>query len=267
MHTPTNKLQSFGFGPIYFVITQIIIVAYVSVSYGSESRDEIILNRMVANLVGIFMAMVLAVLPPGNYGGDPGHTRKINNFHWHSIQTVVELLISKDDVADEVVAKNLDSLSSKVLRKSSSMQEITVDFEKDAARLQKLPFFRVDARVKGELGKITRDIYVTSFVPRLAAKIMRSESRVLLLEKNGLVQQRLEEMRADMAKNGITATSQATKENFHLPPSDLPDQEGRDEIDLLLLTIQWLITEMRGHDEALKAIGRNRCGVYQNLSK
>lgn len=226
------------------------------------------MNRMVANLVGIFMAMVLAVLPPGNYGGDPGHTRKINNFHWHSIQTVVELLLSNDDdVADEVVAKNLDSLSNKVLRKSSSMQEITVDFEKDAARLQKLPFFRVDPRVKGELGKITRDIYVASFVPRLAAKILRSESRVLLLEKNGLVQQRLEEIRADMVKNGIAVTSHTTKENFHLPPSDLPNQEGRDEIDLLLLTIQWLITEMRGHHEALKAIGTNRCGIYQNLSK
>ncbi len=215
------------------------------------------------------MAMVLAVVPPGNYGGDPGHTRKINNFHWHSIQTVVELLISNNDVADEVaVAKNiqtLDYLSSKVLRKSSSMQEITVDFEKDAARLQKFPFFRVDPRVKGELGKITRDIYVASFVPRLAGKIMRSDSRKLLLEKNGLVQQRLEEIRADMVKNGIADSSQATKENFHLPPSDLPGQEGRDDIDLLLLTIQWLVTEMRGHDEALKRIGTSRCGIYQNF--
>ncbi len=233
-------------------------------SFGPESRDEIILNRMVANLVGILMAMVLAVLPPGNYGGDPGHTRKINNFHWHSLQNVVEVLISNDVVSDEVVAKKiqkLESLSSKILRKASSMQEITVDFEKDATRLQKLSCFRVDPRLKGELGKITRDIYVASFVPRLASKIMKSESRLLLLEKNGLVQQRLEEIRVDMVNGGIE-----TKENFH-PTStlDLPGQEGSDDIHLLLRTIQWLVTEMRGHDAALKVIGTNRCGIYQNL--
>jgi len=261
--------NSFGFGPIYFVVTQILIVSYVSMIFGPESRDEVIVNRMVANLLGIVMAIVLAVIPPGNYGGDPGHTRKINNFHWHSVQTVVELLISCDDVADELLAKNvqtLDSLSSKILRKSASMQEITVDFEKDAARLQKMTCFKVDPRVKMELGKITRDIYVASFVPRLAAKILKGESRLLLLEKNGHVQQRLEEIRADMANDGITATSQTIKENFHIPSSDLPDREGRDDIDLLLLTIQWLITEMRGHNGALKVIGVNRCGIYQNFN-
>ncbi len=214
------------------------------------------------------MAIILAVIPPGNYGGDPGHTRKLNNFHWHSVQTVVELLISCNDVSDEV-AKNvqtLESLSSTILRKSASMQEITVDFEKDASRLQTMPCFRVDPRLKAELGKITRDIYVASFVPRLAAKIMKTDSRPLLLEKNGLVQQRLEEIRASIVNDGITARAQTINENFHLPSSDLPRREGQDDIDLLLLTIQWLITEMRGHNDALKDIGGNRCGIYQNFN-
>ena len=39
--------NNFGFGPIYFVITQIIIVSYVSVIYGPGSRNEITVNRMV----------------------------------------------------------------------------------------------------------------------------------------------------------------------------------------------------------------------------
>ena len=214
------------------------------------------------------MAIVLAVIPPGNYGGDPGHSRKINCFHWHSVQTVVDLLTSCDEAADDDVAKTinvLESLSRTVLLKSASMQEITADFEKDAARLQKLSCFRVDPRLKAELGKITRDIYVASFIPRLAAKIMKTESRSLLLEKNGPVQQRLSEIRTDM-ESEVTAEAKTIAENFHLPSSDMPGQEGRQDIDLLLRTIQWLITEMRSHNKALKGIGVNQCGVYKNTN-
>ena len=218
--------------------------------------------------MGIAMAIVLAVVPPGNYGGDPGHTRKINNYHWRSVQTVIEFLISCDAKShpDEAAKhiQTLDALSNKIFRKSATMREITADFEKDAARLQTLPCFRVDPRLRAELGNISRDIYVASFVPRFAAKIMGSEGRSILLEKGGPVQRRLEEIRDDMAKVGIAAATQTSKENFHLPSSDFPDT--REDIDLLLLSIQWLVAEMRGHEEALKTIGRNQCGIYRNFS-
>lgn len=77
---------------------QILIVTYVALFYGPTGRDEIAINRMVrervpnhcvhdtsfidllgiisifqvANLAGIGMAVFLAIVPPGNYGGDPG---------------------------------------------------------------------------------------------------------------------------------------------------------------------------------------------------
>lgn len=213
------------------------------------------------------MAIVLAVIPPGNYGGDPGHTRKINNFHWHSLLRVVEILISCNSKSAEVEATSsvLDGLSSEILRKSATMRELTFDFEKDASRLHQLSCFRVDPRLKVELGKVTRDIYVARFIPHLAAKIMGSESsRSVLLDKNGPVQRRLEGIRSNMVNDGIAATAQESKEDFHLPSSELPDT--RDDIDLLLKSIQWLVTEMRSRDAALKAIGVNRCGIYQNFS-
>ena len=94
------------------------------------------------------MAMLLAVVPPGNYGGDPGHTRKINSFHWHSVQTVVDFLVSCDATSGEAEVANhiqtLTSLSSKILRKSTNMQGLAMDFEKDAARLNNLPYLQVD---------------------------------------------------------------------------------------------------------------------------
>ena len=92
---------------------------------------------MIANLLGIVMAIVLALVPPGNYGGDPGHTRKINNFHWNSVLTVVEILISCNNATDKIAknAQALTSLSSNILRKSASMMMMAVDFEKDANHL------------------------------------------------------------------------------------------------------------------------------------
>ena len=43
-----------------------------------------------------------------------------------------------------------------------------------------------------------------------------------------------------------------SKENLYLPSSDLPDT--RDDFNLLLLTIQWLATETKGHEEVLNRI-------------
>lgn len=40
--------NSFGFGPIYLVVTQVIIVGYVALYFGPEGRDEVTVNRMVS---------------------------------------------------------------------------------------------------------------------------------------------------------------------------------------------------------------------------
>lgn len=251
--------SSYGYGPIYFVVTQAIVIytAFgLAQAFGPEVRNEIALNRMVANLVGIAMAILLAVVPPGNYGGDPGHTRKINSFHWQSVQTVVDFLVSCDptsgeaEVADHI--QTLNSLSNKILQKSTNMQGLAVDFEKDAARLHNLPYLQVDPKLKGEIAKVTRDIYVARFIPHLAAKIMGSESRMLLLDKNGLVQQRLDEIRLNTLYDGIAGKALDNNDTFHLPSSESSDT--RDDIDLLLLCIQWLVTEMKDHDKTLQAI-------------
>jgi len=239
--------DDFGFGPVYFVMTQILIVCYGALLYGPEGRDEITVNRMVSNLVGVAMAMVLAVIPPGNYGGDPMHAKKINHFHWQSITSVVEKLLSS-----EVEADKFHALAKDMQTKSTNMRELAADFEKDANRLQILPRFKIDPSLKGELGKITRDIYVASFIPRLAARILENDaSRMALQEDDGIVTKKLKEILSEM-KSGIQNCKQvSTKESFRLP-AELPDTCV--DIEFMIHTIQWLVTEMKGHEEVLNQI-------------
>lgn len=264
--------DDFSFGPIYFVMTQILIVCYGALFFGPDGRDEITVNRMVrdneraifsisskltvssmyvllqvSNLVGVAMAMVLAVIPPGNYGGDPMHAKKINHFHWQSIESVVEKLLLIEAEAD-----NFHALAKDVQTKSTNMRELAADFEKDANRLQILPRFKIDPILKGELGKITRDIYVASFIPRLAARILENDAgRMALHDDEGIVTKKLKEILSEM-KSGIQNCKQVSNKGSFRLPAELPDTCV--DIEFLIHTIQWLVTEMKGHEEVLNQI-------------
>jgi len=210
---------------------------------------------MVANLVGIAMAMVLALIPPGNYGGDPGHIRKVNHFHWQSVQSIIEKIVSLDNITENHAAHSayFQSLSNIVLRRSASMQELASDFQKDAERLQskpfKLPAFKVDPRLKVEIGMITRDIYVASFIPLLVARIIESESdRHVLVDDS--VQTRLKQQLEAMKSDDKSACKEVASGTLLMAS----DNARSADVDLLLRTIDWLVLEMCGHDDALQQI-------------
>jgi hypothetical protein len=61
--------KDFAWGPGYFAMTQSLVVAEVYWGYGG--KNDTTLNRIVANCVGIGMAMLMAAIPPGVYGGSP----------------------------------------------------------------------------------------------------------------------------------------------------------------------------------------------------
>lgn len=211
------------------------------------------------------MASILAVIPPGNYGGDPIHVKKINDFHWHSLRTVVERVGSlggKSDADGKVLSKDMRSLSADIVKTTANMLELTNDFHADAAKLQRLPFFSLDPMLKMQIGLVTRDNHVVSFIPGLVATILDNDvTRPLLLEKNGSVQKKVNQILNNMKRGGIIGdyVPEANLE-FHLPSSELVD--SRDDIDLLVRTLQWLIAEMRARDQALKRI---EWGAFKGL--
>jgi len=96
-------------------------------------------------------------MPPGNWGGDPGHCRSINKLHWDTIQEFLHLLLSCQ-LNPSGEPQDNDSGRHLLKSRSSKMQVMAVDFEKDASKLPRLPCFQVDPRLTMEIRKVTRDI-------------------------------------------------------------------------------------------------------------
>jgi hypothetical protein len=256
--------NDFAYGPIYFVITQVIIVTYAYFAYGPESKGALTANRLVANLLGIVVAMVLAVIPPGNWGGDPGHSRSINRLHWNATQEFLRLLLScqlNDDGEPsnedcQQASEKLMQLSVKTLHQSTKMQVMAVDFEKDASKLQRLPYFKVDPRLKLEIGKVTRDINITIFLPQLAARlVLEPDRRFLMLGRDSVGRKELESLFSKMQDglDGSKKTSGLVKgAGYHETVATTTDAEV--DLELLLRTVDWLINEIECHEEALDRI-------------
>jgi len=264
--------SDYSFGPIYFVITQVIIVLSVR-GFGVDSRNAITVNRMVANLVGILMAAILAVIPPGNYGGDPGHTKKVNDFHWRTLKSVIERICSSEGISDadaKTLAKEFHSLATGSVATSASLLELVTDFRDDADRLHKSPLFRVDPMLKMQIGLVTTDSIVLSFVSRLTATILDCDtSKSLLVETDGVVQNKMKDILDDMNSGGISGPGlenqvefqlaacrddilSSKKKSDSLPVCELAD--ARDDIDHLIRAVGWLVTEIRSHEQALNNI-------------
>ncbi|KAL9181800.1 LOW QUALITY PROTEIN: hypothetical protein ACHAXT_012143 [Thalassiosira profunda] len=226
-----------GWGLIYFIITSVIIVCNVVLTYGPKGRDGVVVNRIVANLVGIALSMALALLPPGLYGGDPGHTRKMNHYLWRSVEASLQLLLSCEVLDDSATcAEKMKELSDGIFSKAAKLQECVIDFEKDASRLNKFPLLRV-----------TRSSYVVAFIPLLAARIMADEQgRELILD--GVVRTELSDILVSM-KSGHIRESEV--DTFHLAPSE--------DVNLLVMVIRWLVCELDRHRNSLGDIKFGIC--------
>ena len=191
--------NQYAFGPIYFLIAQIIIVCNAFYLFGPESRDAMVVNRMFSNLVGIIMSMVISLIPLGNWGGDPGHCKAIVHHHWRSTKEAIRLMLScnltpdGEPIEDECkrVAADLLILRKESIAISDSMQALIVDFEKDAVRLNAFPLFKVDPKLKAIIARVTRDVHIAAYVPQVAARILldpQGRSAALSNESRGRIE-------------------------------------------------------------------------------
>mmetsp|Transcript_3384 Transcript_3384/g.3941 ORF Transcript_3384/g.3941 Transcript_3384/m.3941 type:complete len:330 (+) Transcript_3384:3-992(+) len=267
--------NDYAYGPIYFVLTQIIIIAYGFYYYPtSEGRDIITINRLMANLIGIVLAIVLAVIPPGLWGSDPVHCRSMVRYHWNATTDILRILLSCPLIPDSgdpihdfcmEAADDLRQLVGRIQGHSSKMQELAVDFEKDAARLQKMPRFQVDPRLKVETAKVTRDIHITAFLPRLTSDILSDEKkRSILLGRESDARKELEALLEEM-EEGVYGSVRGKKDmdtesHSTITASLLSNvsseglSEAETDVELLLRAIRWLRDEMYQHEETLDTI-------------
>ncbi|VEU40287.1 unnamed protein product [Pseudo-nitzschia multistriata] len=244
--------SDYGFGPIYFVVTQIIIVSYGYYLFDTAKPSDIAINRMIANLVGISMAIVVGLLPPGIWGGNPRHCRNIVRYHRCKISEAIELVAScPPSLGKEVagkVAGELRDLSTEIENRSTEMQVIAADFEKDASRLRAMPRFQVDPRLKIEISKVTRDIYTAAFVPKLAASILEDAERRSALVGTESVYRR------ELLKLWEVGHDPSIESSAPIPNLPKATCDGDTDAELLVRAIAWLRDEFIQHETVLDSI-------------
>lgn len=144
---------------LYFIMTQSLCALEIALGVGE--RDVIVANRVVANITGVLMSMIIAVLPPRRRGG--------------KIQSFVELLrlierTFKDGLQiqlDSMEKDNLDTTKGRLgeLRDAfisqSHKEKSDVEFLlKDASKHNALPYCKVDR--DGRLSRSLETMALTS---------------------------------------------------------------------------------------------------------
>jgi len=160
----------------------------------------------------------------------------------------------KQDCHD--LAIRLLQLRYQTLEQASKMQDFAVDFEKDAAKMQMLPLFQIDPKLKAEIVKVTRDIEVCAFVPQMASKMLLDAGRRRVVLGRGSTGRKKLESLLQMFERGIDADSdkEETEENAYSVEVGILNDDAEIDLELFLRTIRWLKDEMRNQEEVLNTI-------------
>lgn len=73
MHSYLGVGHDHGYLGLYFLLTQSVVT--LEAYHGKGTRNQLALNRIVANVVGILTAIVVALIPPYIRGADPSFAR------------------------------------------------------------------------------------------------------------------------------------------------------------------------------------------------
>jgi hypothetical protein len=125
----------------YFAMYYVMVLAIISleVFLGNGPRDALTVNRIVATLTGVLMAMVISVVPPNVYGGDPKHSIEYYDLVLKSWKTLLQALVG--DEGKTLLTS--EELISGLMADCVSQRLLAAMLIKDASTLHRLPFFRV----------------------------------------------------------------------------------------------------------------------------
>ena len=143
-----------AWGPAYFAMTQALVVMEVYAGYGT--KNDITVNRIIANLVGIAMAVFMATIPPGvTYGGSPCSAQFLLEDIKRAFRECIELMLAGSGtdatITNDDLSEKLFQLHANVLATfTSEFDESNKNFI-DATQLASLPILKVDARMKAGL--------------------------------------------------------------------------------------------------------------------
>ena len=222
----------FGYGGFYFVLTQsAIVMEYLA---GAGEGDDLVVNRLLSNLLGIAMACFLAVVPPKVMGGDPKWTELILQETKSATEKFILGLLDDDEAALVHLQKS----------HSEEFDALKVDatylFE-DAKRGSIFPFYRVDERLEEEIDQLVITSAFLRFLMTRAIEAMKAEDVLFIRDS---------QLSFDLSNVLRSIRKPPEKENLKEELVVLSGDPGRDLINELGL----LARRITQHESTLRSI-------------
>lgn len=227
----------YGYFPGYFTLTQALVVIDVFVGVGG--KNDIVANRILANTTGIAMAIVLAIIPPGLWGGDPKYAMALLREEQTALRECLEILLSSTEAVDdrdagfEKLASRIEKLLSDKKAVKMKLSNEANGFYKDSSRFSRLPFCRVDPKLKSELDALISVGSLIFVVLDFAAHICRTKDlRSSLLDQPGrssCLRDVVKELKSDVVNEaGDVATAEGAADHTASATNAEPaeDNEG-----------------------------------------
>jgi hypothetical protein len=251
----------YSFGPIYFVITEVIVVMY-SYLFPIE-RNDVAVNRIVSNLVGIAIGILLAFVPPGVWGGDPSHCFEIVDTIEGNSSEYLDILLQSRSISD---ASELEKISKELLQKKDldlaagiRLHKLAKDVYDDASRFSAAPFLKTDGGLTMELALISRDVYVASYLGILAARIVSNPQFRRVALEDDTVRSSIESYKRTF-QNRLSQYGESSPGKHQSLVSDLEGGDG-DElkeakllVELFLRLSKMIQQRVQSHHRALEQI-------------
>jgi hypothetical protein len=164
-----GKSQDHGFTGEYFLLVMSLIA--IDVFRDSGSKNALVANRIVANLAGIAMAMLVASMPPSRKGSDPKHAFEYWTALRDSFVRLLKTLLNEEE-RDSITS---DDFKMNFLNDASFKRRNVLNLAKDAGRLKALPFLRLDKRLVPLVNSMATNESLLLYLLEIAAEIVRED--------------------------------------------------------------------------------------------
>lgn len=252
---PTARMgmnKDHGWWAMYFNLT--LVLTALNVFSASDQRDEIITNRLVANLTGIAMSMVIALFPPQLWGGDPNRALDIlsdeRKYLAEALKAVLDCKEDRDaNGEDRGRAAELEALHDDYLALFTPKRKDTMYLIKNATRLARFPrFFKVDPRLMVQMDRLSVVGNVVGSILVFARYIdEQDEVRALFAAEGGshrlAVERALEKLQLDGENQKSVSGGNGGNGSLN--------KEGNDEADVFVTMVEQVISTLGGIENVL----------------
>jgi len=117
---------------------------------GSGDKNDLTVNRIVATITGVLMAIVISYLPPHVNGRDPKHAREYLNALSEAFRLLLETFANESEGSKVTTGEFKKSL----LSSADSKKAFAVFALNDADMMQGLPFMKVNEKLRPMLDSL-----------------------------------------------------------------------------------------------------------------